>query len=73
MVKHKGPSIFNFGIVFFLTGTQDFSQDESHTGPTITICNKIIENTFNCVLLLGIEESMVREIATVISSNNCSG
>ena len=59
--------------VFFLTGTHEFSQDESHTGPTIIICHKIIENTFNCVLLLGIEVSMVREIAIVISSNNYSG
>ena len=74
LVKHKGPNIFNFGLgFFFLTGTHDFSQDESHTGPTIIICNKIIENTFNCVLLLDIEVSMVREIAIVISSNNCSG
>ena len=26
---HKDPSIFNFGLVVFLTGTHDFSQDES--------------------------------------------
>ena len=73
LVKHKRPKPFQFRTRFFFTVTHDFSQDESHTGPTIIVCNKISENTFNCVLLLGIEVSMVREIAIVISSNNCSG
>ena len=30
---HKGLSNFNLGLVFFLTGTHDFSRDESPNSP----------------------------------------